>query len=106
MNLTTEIMRQYVGGQLEIVGRADEYRFRGQIKDIQIIPDEGAAGLGGQAATLHVEFDYIGRGPHVDKGPNRLCVNSSIVGEMSVFYPPEHNKRVLVDGKMEVDDET
>jgi hypothetical protein len=27
------------------------------------------------------------------------------VGEMSVFYPPEHDRRVLADGNMEVDHE-
>jgi len=130
MNLTTEFMRQYVGGQVEIVGNED-YRYRGQIKDIQIIPDPGCEGLPGQSATLHVEFDYIckfqpgvgyqpdenkpydlslaisgvneiGRGPHVDKGPSRLAVNCSIVGEMSVFYPPEHDRRVLENGMMEI----
>lgn len=129
MNLTTDFMRQYIGGQLEIVGNED-YRYRGQIKDIQIIPDPHAEGMGGQAATLHVEFEYIckfetgvgyipdenkpyelslaisgvsdiGRGPLVNEGPNRLAVNCSIVGEMSIFYPPQHNKRVLPDGKME-----
>lgn len=127
MNLTTENMARFVGGQLEIVGTgADEYRYRGQINKIEVVPDDVSIPGGGQPATLHIEFDYIcemkpniGFVPSENKpydislvicgvsdiGMNRIALNSSIVNEMSVFYPPNHNKRVLADGSVQRDEE-
>ena len=120
MNVTHEQMQAFVGGQLEIVGTGvNEYRYRGQISKISIIPDNGQSGLPGQQANLHVEFEYIcqwhqdqGFKPDENKpydlalgisgindiGNGRICVNSPIVGEMSVFYPPTHHRRILADG--------
>jgi hypothetical protein len=126
MNITTESMARFIGGQLEIVGTGgDNYRYRGQIARIEVQDDPGQAGLGEQAATLHVEFEYICKFNHgvgyepdenkpyelslgisgvSDIGMNRVCVNCPVVGEMSVFYPPNHNKRVLPTGQMESDE--
>jgi len=91
MNLTTEAMKPYIGGQIEIVGDAD-YRYRGQIKDIQIIPDPNAVGLGGQPATLHVEFEYmckfepgVGYKPDENK-PYDLSLAISGVNEIGERY--------------------
>jgi len=123
--LTTENMGVYVGGQVEILGTgANEYRYRGQISKIEVLPEpERPKPVGaGQDATLHVEFEYICEFKHgegykpsenkpydlgllicapSDIGMDRLCINSSILGEMAIFYPPAHNKRVLPDGDME-----
>ena len=60
MLLTTAMMQQYVGGQLEIINDTENYRYRGQIKSIEVIDDPGPPFPGGgQQAALHVEFDYI-----------------------------------------------
>lgn len=125
--LTTEYMQKYVGGQVEIQNHVENYRYRCQIKSIAIVPDENLAKGPhvpghGQCATLHVEFDYsckfepnVGYKPCEntpydlslyisganDIGDNRLAVSSSIVNEMSVFFPPTHKRRVLADGTME-----
>ena len=37
-------------------------------------------------------------------GNDRLAVNMSITGELIVFYPPTHPKRVLADGRMEYEE--
>lgn len=119
MRATTEKMICYVGGQVEIVGTGSEnYRYRGQISKIEV---QGVD----ESANLHVEFEYIckwdeksGYKPDENKpydlslcicgcndiGNGRFCINSPILGEMSVFYPPTHNKRVLADGSFEHND--
>ena len=128
--LTTENMAVYVGGQVEIIGsksNADQYHFRGQIAKIEVIPEHGRPQPfgAGQDAVLQIDFEYICEAkpgeaykpsenkPYAlsllvcavsDIGMGRLCVNSSILDEMAIFYPPSHNKRVLPDGEMKHDD--
>lgn len=132
MLLTTEYMQRYVGGQHEIQHpddgchyRNQGYHYRNQIKSIKVEDDPGQAGLSGQAAILVIEYEYccefkagegfkpsenkqynlsLGIAGVSDIGGGRLCINSPIVGEMSVFYPPTHHKRVLADGTIQVDD--
>lgn len=132
MELTTEYMRRFIGGQHEIFSHFENYRYRSQIKNIQVEDDPGQAGFTGQAANLVVEYEYCcefvaGEGgsgneygfkPSENRtftlalsiagaseiGNGKLCVNAPVVGEMSVFYPPTHHKRVLADGKMQVED--
>ena len=138
VDLTTEFMSQYIGGQMEIIGGdglLDGYRFRGQIKNLAVVPQKTSQASGeatpGQQATLKVDFEYvckfdtatvrfksenadffksyeinlsisavsdIGRGPNVNEGVSRLCVNCPLIGEMMVFYSPQHDRRVLENG--------
>lgn len=128
MNLTNEMMQRYLSGQVEIFSMnpaSDDYRYRGQIKKIEVIPDASQEGFGNQPANLHVEFDYIcklvnGEGYKPDEnkpydvalsicgasdiGMDRIAISSSILGEMAVFYPSTHHKRILADGQFESDD--
>lgn len=133
MILTNEIVAGYIGGQVEIIGDGigDGDRYRGKIKSIEVIPDPTGFG-GGQPAILHVEFEYIckwqygagfkphenkpydvslcissvnsiGHGPGIESGSPRLAISAPVVNEMTVIYPPTHNKRVLADGTVESD---
>lgn len=123
--ITTESMSVYVGGQVEILGTSpnNRYRYRGQISKIEVKGDKLFGGP--DDAILHVEFEYIcewdagefptGYKPSENKpydlsllvckisdiGDGRLCVNSEILNEMSLFYPPDHVKRVLENGDVE-----
>lgn len=119
--LTTENMSKYIGGQIEIIG-SDRYRYRGQISKIEIQPVPEPEVRFGQDATLCVECEYIcewqdnGYKPAENKpyllsllicttndiGSGRLCINSRILRETVVFYPPDHNRHLLPDGNMKV----
>jgi len=122
MNLTTEVLTPYVGGQMEIQNRNEGYIFRGEIKTIKV-----------ENNTLKVGFAWLGKGegyPPVPRrwvsdqqlqyeasldiysasnigpsggdvgGSDRLSLNSSIVGELVVIYPPDGSKidRSKVEG--------
>jgi hypothetical protein len=126
MKLTNENMSVYIGGQVEILGTrpdgGDEYRYRGQIKNITLSGDQINAN---QDVELHLDFEYIcqwnnkeGYEPaenrpydislclfsSSDIGDGRICLNSPILNEMAVFYPPNHHKKILANGDVEKDE--
>ena len=103
MQLTNEILAQYVGGDMEIQNEEEDYLFRGLIKKIGI-----------EDRTIKVEFEWLAKSDGgrlspgewskdkktdyqmnltifapSDIGERRLCFISSIVGELVVIFPPD-----------------
>lgn len=101
MELTTEMLQKYVGGQMEIQNTIEQYIYRGEIKTIAVINN-----------TLKVKFNWVAKGdgfppiPHKwvkedtldyglgleicavsDIGNDRLCLDAHITGELCVLYP-------------------
>lgn len=114
MDLTTQMVATFIGGQMEIQNLNEGYLFRGEIKAIAVEDNE-----------LRVEFAWLAKGEGYPPVPNRwvkddrldytasleiysvsdigpsgdeigggtrICLNSSIVGEMAVLYPPNGSK--------------
>lgn len=114
MKLTSKMLAQYVGGQMEIQNQGEGYIYRGEVKAIVLEGNE-----------LRVEFVWVAKGegfPPLPKkwvkddkldyvisleiysvsnigpsggevgGDDRICFNSSIVGELAVLYPPNGSK--------------
>lgn len=111
MLLTTQEVQKYQGGQAEIQNRDEGYLYRGEIVKIDIENNELrirfawlAKGEGfpsfpkrwvkddhlDYTASLDIyEISNIGPG---SEGGDRLCFNSSIVGELTVRNPPDGTK--------------
>lgn len=113
MQLTQEMLAGFVGGQAEIQNVDEEYLYRGEIAEISIendtlkikfswcakgegfppipmrwINDEGRD----YAASLDIyAVSDVGPSGCVG-GSNRLCLNSAIVGETVVLYPPNGSR--------------
>ena len=111
MRLTAKDVARFVGGQMEIQNSGEEYMFRGEIETITVADNalkvkfawiakaEGYPPL--PKRWVHdSELDYsasleiysvgdIGPG---ETGGNRLSLQSSIVGEMVVLFPPDGSK--------------
>ena len=114
MRLTNEIVAQYVGGQMEIQNQGEGYLYRGEIKSIAVENNELkvkfawlAKGEGfpplpkkwvkddrlDYAASLEIySASDIGSSGHEVGGDSRFCLNSPIVGETCVLYPPNGSK--------------
>lgn len=101
MEITSEMITAYIGGQVEIQNLQEKYLFRGKIVGATVENNE-----------IKVTFDWLAKGEGypplpekwvkvdvrdyvasleiyslVDIGEERLCLNSSITGETVVFYP-------------------
>lgn len=110
MQLTQETAAHYAGGQIEVQNLVEAYLFRGEIATIAVVGD-------GDDATLKVTLSWMAKGEGFPPFPNhwvsdyttaydaslmiysvsdigdgRLCLNSSIVGETVVLYPPDGSK--------------
>lgn len=118
MNLTTEFMQRWVGGQLEVTSKTQGILCRSQIRRVWVEEN----------SVLWVEFEYVcmynrstggympysptGRYPLTRLGligasasgfgEGRLVVNVGPTNEIWVFFPPKHHKKVLSSGKMQV----
>lgn len=117
MQLTEEIAARYVGGQIEVQNPGEGYLYRGEIGTI-IVEGEG------DDATLKVRLNWMAEGEgfpplpsrwvpadHTtydaslmiysvsDIGDGRIALNSAIVGETVVLYPPDGSK--LEEAKVE-----
>ena len=114
MRLTTDLLKLYVGGQMEIQNPDEEYIYRGEVKTIVVANNELQVTFvwlakgegfppipqkGGRddrldyAASLEVySASNIGPGGGDVVGGDRLCLNSSIVGETVVLFPPDGSK--------------
>lgn len=102
MELTTEIVKRYEGGQLEIQNPNENYLYRGEIERAWV--DNG---------TMHVRFKWLakfgddGKWYANDKpeysisleftsarmiGDNRILYSVMYVGERGTFFPPDGSK--------------
>ena len=101
--LTTENMRKFVGGQMEVQNSGEGYLYRGETRIIEV-----------EGTVLKVTFVWLATGEGFPSEPNRwvrsepkdyaaslelyqvleqtetdrLVLHSSIVGETIVFFPP------------------
>ncbi len=106
MELTKDTdLSSFVGGQLEVQNSQEGYLFRGEIRSLRV---EGE----GQNADLTVELNWMAKGEGYPPGPSRwvksenrpytaslmvysaseigegrLCLQSSILGEVTVLFP-------------------
>ena len=114
MQLTTEMLKRFVGGQMEIQSESGRYLYRGEIQAITVENNE-----------LRVKFTWLAKGegfPPIpqkwikaafvdykasldiystnDIGPSdaeiggdsRLCLMSSILDEIAALFPPNGSK--------------
>jgi len=106
MQLTSEMLTRFVGGQMEIQNKEESYIYRGEVKTIVVENNE-----------LKVQFVWMAKGEgfsllpnkwikddhldyaadletyySVDVGDDRLCFQSSVVGEMVILYPSNGSK--------------
>ncbi len=104
MELNTTVLSPFKGGQLEIQNQGEGYIYRGEIESVVVEGDEvkvkfvwlakgkgfPPAGwvnddnLNYAASTVIYSANEIGGG--------RVAMNSPIVGEMAVFFPPDGSK--------------
>lgn len=103
MELTDQLAGTFRGGQAEIQNSAEGYIFRGEIKTITV-----------KDSTLEIRFAWLGKGvgwpplptkwvrdDNLDyalglyacsvsklSGGDRLCLNSHLVGEIVILFPP------------------
>ena len=114
MQLTTQTVTRFIGGQVEIQNQDEGYMFRGEVKTIVVENNELrvkfawlAKGEGyppfpkkwvsddnlDYVASLEIySVSDIGSSGHDVGGDSRLCLNSSIVGETVVLFPPNGSK--------------
>lgn len=114
MELTQGTVDGYVGGQMEIQNEGEGYIYRGEIKTIAIENNELRAQFKwlakgeGYPPLPHKwvkddQLDYtasleiysvsnIGPTGHGTGGSDRICLNSPIVGETVVLYPPDGSR--------------
>jgi hypothetical protein len=106
LKLTAAAVAKYVGGQMEIQNHNERYLYRGEIDSITVEDD-----------LLQVTFAWLAKGegfPPIPKkwvkdekrdyvaslgvyiasdiGDGRLCLDSPIVGELVVLFPPNGSK--------------
>ncbi len=122
MQLTTQIVERFKGGQMEIQNQDEGYIYRGEVEAIVVENNELrvkfawlAKGEGfpplpekwvkddrlDYAASLEIySASDIGSSGHEVGGDSRICLNSSIVGETVVLYPSNGSKldRSKVEG--------
>lgn len=119
MRLTTQAVQRFVGGQIEVQNQGEGYIFRGEIASVVVENNEFRAtcvwlakGVGtipaierwvkddnlDYAASLEI-YSVSDIGPGTEGG-NRLCLQSGIVGETVVLFPPDGSKldRAKVEG--------
>ena len=112
MELTTEMLAAFVGGQIEVQNEREDYLYRGQIKTAQVSDEgevcvelhwmaKGDEGFPSANWTADDKLSYVASlevysasniGPSPDGGGDRLCLTSGIIGETVVFYPPGGSK--------------
>jgi len=106
MQLTTENLSRFKGGQLEVQNRNEGYVYRGEIEaatieDNRLVVKFSWLASGEGYPPYPTKWVKSFRGDYAasleiyaasDIGLNRLCLNSPIVGELVVFYPPDGSK--------------
>ena len=113
MQLTTQVVAPYKGGQIEIQNAGEGYLYHGEVADIAVEDNElrvkfaWLAKAEGSplpnrwikddprdyAAGLEI-YSVSNIGPSGDEtgSSDRICLNSSIVGEVVVLFPPDGSK--------------
>lgn len=113
MQLTTQAVAPYKGGQMEIQNAGEGYLYRGEVAEISVESNElrvkfaWLAKADGSplpsrwikddprdyAAGLEI-YSVNNIGPSGDEtgGGDRICLNSSIVGETVFLFPPDGSK--------------
>ncbi len=106
MEITTEALSRFAGGQLEIQNKNEGYLYRGEIENIEVDDD-----------SIRVKFAWLAKGegyPPVterwvnenkldyavsrelsiatDLSGGRVAINVSVVWELLVFFPPDGSK--------------
>ena len=115
MQLTTQSVQQFIGGQLEVRNPGEGYLYRGEIATAVVEDNEfrvtcawmAKMGEDGKwtkdgelnyAASLEI-YSVSDIGPGTE-GSNRLCLQSRIVGETVVLFPPDGSNldRAQIEG--------
>lgn len=115
MQLTTEMLAKYVGGQMEIQNEGEGYLFRGEVREIAVAGNDLRVAFawlakgegfppfptGGWVATDPRDYavdlsicsaNNIGPSGGEVGGSDRLCITVPITGEVVVLYPPDGSK--------------
>ena len=108
MEITTELLSRFVGGQLEIQNQKEGYPYRGEVESVEVDVDEDlikvrfawlANGEGyPPIPTRWVKDDRLDYSVSLmlssasDNSNGRLTVNVYGVGEFLVFFPPDGSK--------------
>lgn len=102
MQLTTEKLIPFIGGQLEIQNPSEGYLYRGEIAQAEVVgndlkvrfawiaKNDGGPSRPSPEWTVHDTFEYdlnllIYRASDISMG--RIGINSSFIGELAVFFP-------------------
>jgi hypothetical protein len=110
----TEDLQRFVGGQIEIQNVGERYLYRGEILGIKVenggltvetkwmakgegfppIPEMWVvADMQSYEASLDIyTVSNIGPSGGDVGGSDRLCFNSSIIGEITILFPPDGSK--------------
>ena len=105
MQLSSETLARFKGGQLEIQNKNERYIFRGQIENV-VVEDNIvkvkfawlAKGKDGFPPCRWIKDDNLDYAASTkiyfasEIGDGRIAINSPIVGEMAVFFPPDGSK--------------
>lgn len=102
MELTTEILEKYAGGQLEIQNSVEHYIYRGEIERAWV-----------EGAEMHVRFKWVAKADEAfqwqavddldygasleitsanEIGENRIHYSVMYVWESGTFFPPDGSK--------------
>lgn len=107
MRLDTEILKRYVGGQLEVQNSGEGYFYRGEIADVFVENNEMRVRLSWNAkgeGFPPIPRKWVKDNSHLnyavsleiyavsDIGDDRICLNSSIIGETAVLFPRNGSK--------------
>lgn len=105
MDLDTENLARFKGGQLEVMNPSEGYVYRGEIESVEVANENVrvkfawvARGKGGYPPNGWINHDdllyaastaiYVA----TDIGDGRVAMSSAIVGETAVFFPPDGSK--------------
>ena len=114
MRLTTEMLTPFIGGQIEVQNQDEGYLYRGEIKTVVVEDNELRVALNWMAkgegyppiptgwvaderlvyaASLEI-YTVSNIGPSGEEvgGDDRICLNSPIVGELTILYPANGSK--------------
>jgi len=111
MVLTKEILDRYVKGQLEVQNIKEPCLFRGEIRSIALeesltvvfewlaeakdYPSAPSGWVKQDRSSYQINpaiFTVSDIGPSPDGGDTRICLQSAILGEVVVFFPPNGSK--------------
>jgi hypothetical protein len=100
MPLSSDRLAAFVDGQIEVQNQGEGYLYRGEIKTAVVEDNEVRVtmtwmakgdGLPPKRWVVDEKLDYAASleiYAASEIGQGRLCLNSPIVGETVVFYPP------------------